>query len=54
MKYLDGNKTYVVCILMLVIASFGYYKGLFTFDQFFQLIGTASIGGGLRSAINKV
>lgn len=51
-QFLKGKKTFIVCIMTVAYAAFGYWKGFITGEQAFQLLSTAGIGAGIRGAKN--
>jgi hypothetical protein len=46
-----GYKTYVVCVVSLLYAGWGLYRGDIDFNKAFDIVQVALTGAGLRSAM---
>lgn len=51
---LDGNKTYIVALAMVVYAAIGYWLGQMDQANAMELVMQAASVAGLRHAVNKV
>jgi hypothetical protein len=52
-EMMAGKKTYFVCLLTIIIAIVGLWKGWFSAEQALQLLSTAGIGASLRHGISN-
>lgn len=53
LNLLQGKKTYIICIATIVYAILGVALGQIEWNTFITLLGEATIGLGLRSAVSN-
>lgn len=53
LEVMSGKKTYFFAALTVIAAFYLFATGGISVEQFIQLLATAGIGAGLRSALNN-